>query len=150
VTAAEQLSAWRAELIDELQTLRDELEAARTEAETAEAAHAAALAANAELRAMAARGVGFIEGMAGSLAGRLDAHRREVLRPAASRRGTALARVRGLQEMIAGRQLGIDQIDRAIAAEVVTELRPATESSRRAHKPVDYDTIVQQEASRRG
>jgi hypothetical protein len=143
VAAVEQLQEWRRELAEELRTLEEELVAASQELTEAQANYGVAVTATTELTALVSRGVGFLDGMAGPLGGRLELARRDQLRAAARARGAALARVDSLQQCIAARALAIKQIDVSIASSKVIEIRPGTaQPRRRTPAPVEYDTIT--------
>lgn len=144
MTPAEQLAEWRVELVAEQSALEDELTTARQDQAANELQYVTASAEAAALGSLAASGVEgmlFSDGMAASLYGRVEMARRDALRAASGARGRAMARVKVLQEQVAGRQLGIRQIDAALTAAKVTALRPATEPKRR--KPlIDFETIA--------
>ena len=141
MTPVEQLQSIRAELLEELQTLAAELVVAREGVAPAQAAYGAALANADELTALAARGPANSEGMAAALYVRLALARRDALKDLASARGRALAHVKVLNERIAGRELAVRQIDRALASNA-EQLPRTVDSSHRKPKVVQFETIT--------
>ena len=147
MTPAEQFVVWRAELVEERTSVLEQLEAARAQLQAAEERHEREKAAVAALNKFVSGCRGARDGAVISLAGPLYARltgAREPLKAAQSERAAVGAAMHALEVRAAELQDAVDQVDRALTAEKVTELRPpAGETSRRRHQPtiVDYDTI---------
>jgi len=140
MVAKTQMETWRAELVEEKAALEDELTAARANLKVAQSAHDAAMEEWRDLSELLSKTVGpHDNGMPGVLRDRLDLTRHEAYR--AGERGPAVARVKSLESRIAGRDLAIRQIDRALSGQKVAQFRPVVESSYRKPQPVDFDTI---------
>ena len=81
--------------------------------------------------------------ISGALHARVENDGRDELQKAASALAAARGRAKSLQESIADRVRGIAQIDRALTAAKVTELKPTAEpTGRRKPAMVDFDDIV--------
>lgn len=141
-TPAATLTAWRAELVVEAEQLEAELATVREAKAEAEAAYNQAADEWRTLLAAACRPFTAFEEMAAELHGRLAEARHDLLRPASSRRGSAMGRLKALEGTLAGRRLAIRQIDRALSGEsgkvspLIREKVPKREPAR-----IDYETI---------
>jgi hypothetical protein len=118
VSPAEQLAAWRTEIAAELAQLESELPPAREQLADAERQVVRLKADQTALEAAVARGEGpFTEGIDGAIWGRLRDARLVMEQQILGIRGALPARLKTLQERIAGRRLGLAQLDRALQPE---------------------------------
>jgi len=118
MTPAEQLTAWRTEIEQELGQLEGERDQVRAELADAERQVASLRAAHASLVETCERGVGLAsEGLATPLWGRLTDADGELRQQIGRLRGSLPARLKALESVIEGRRLALLQIARALEPE---------------------------------
>ena len=144
MTPVEQFETWRAEIVLELEEAAQTLESERARLAAAELAHREAKAANAALLKFSKDAflpLWVNNGIAGPLHARLVFEEREATRATSNELGGARAAVNNFALRVNELQDALNQIDFALTAAKVTQLRPAAESARRMPPPIDYDTI---------
>jgi len=144
-SAEDQLAHWRREIAAELEQFEAELFTARGEVITAERQVEQAKGAYEALALTCTRGLTrFSDGLAGPVWARLQEARRAMLDEISRIRGGLPARVRALEELIAGRRLALAQLDRALSASTdnATPVRLAPVPRRQRPPPVEFDVIT--------
>jgi hypothetical protein len=122
VTAADQLTTWRAEIAAEIEQLEAELKPLAGELADAERRIEGLNADHLELEDRCAFALGpYSEGLAGTLWGRVKDARFDVSREATRIRGNLPGRIKAIEESIAGRRLALVHIDRALEVDVAAE-----------------------------
>jgi len=133
--------ARRQDVIAEISELGEQLVLATAREQAAEVPYAVEKSRWDKLNATAASGLHSDESMAAGLHSWLHHDAREPLKKAEGERGAARAQAKSLKERIALRRGEVDQIDRALEAGKVVELRPNAAPARRKAPIEEYDNI---------
>jgi hypothetical protein len=146
MTPVQQFSFWREEISLEIEEIAQQLEAERARLVAAEVAYKVAKEADAALQLFAKDALKDLSdsALAVPLYSRLVTAR-EILKAPQGERGSARASVKSLEERIAQLRDAVGQIDVALTADKVTELRPNAAPARRKPQSIEFDNIAKRE-----